>query len=76
MRGTGSWALGVMATGAALAEHFGRWSDQTLQLKLMLVVVVGVLIVFHAITPRSRGLSIAVFAGSIAILWLGVSLSH
>jgi uncharacterized membrane protein len=70
-------ALGVLlATGIALAEHFQRWSDRTLQLKLTLLVLVAVLMVFHALTPRSRALSLAVFAGSLAIVWLGVAMAH
>jgi putative copper export protein len=70
-------ALGVLlATGAAMAGRFDLWSDDTLQLKLMLLVVVGVLVAFHMVTPHSRAISLAVFAGSVAIVWLGVSLSH
>ena len=70
-------ALAVLvATGAAMAGHFERWEDDTLRLKLLLVVVVVVLAALHALTPRSRGLSIAVLAGSLAVVWLGVELSH
>jgi uncharacterized membrane protein len=49
-------ALAVLvATGTGMAGHFDRWGDDTLQLKLALVVVVVVLVGLHAVTPRSRG---------------------
>jgi len=66
----------LVATGAAMADHFGRWADDTLQLKLLLVVVVGVLTTLHTLTPRSRAVSVAVGIGSLAVVWLGVELSH
>jgi uncharacterized membrane protein len=70
-------ALGVLlATGVAMADRFGRWGDHALQLKLMLLVLVTVLIVFHALVPHSRALSGAVLLGSVAIVWIGVGLSH
>jgi hypothetical protein len=58
-----------------MAGHFGGWGDDTLQLKLLLVVVVAVASL-HALTPRSRAVSIAVLLGSLAVVWLGVELSH
>ena len=66
----------LVATGAALADHFGRWGDDTLQLKLLLLVVVAVLTGMHALTPQSRALSVAVLLGSLVIVWLGVELAH
>jgi uncharacterized membrane protein len=70
-------ALAVLvATGTAMAGHFDRWGDDTLQLKLALVVVVVVLVGLHAVTPRNRALSIAVLACSLAVAWLGVELAH
>lgn len=70
-------ALAVLvATGTAMAGHFDRWGDDTLELKLVLVVVVVILVGVHAVTPRSRALSIAVLAGSLAVVWLGVELAH
>ena len=66
----------LLATGIAMADHLGRWGDDTLQLKLALLVLVVVLTTFHAVTPHSRAVSLAVFAGSLLVVWLGVSLSH
>jgi uncharacterized membrane protein len=66
----------LVATGVAMAGHFERWGDDTLQLKLVLLVAVVVLVGLHAVTPRSRALSIAVLAGSLAVAWLGVELAH
>ena len=68
--------LVLVATGAAMASHFDRWHDSVLQVKLMLVVLVGVLIVFHITSPRSRALSLLVFLVSLAVVWLGVELAH
>jgi putative copper export protein len=70
-------ALAVLvATGVAMASHLQRWQDDTLQLKLGLIVLVAVLIGFHAITPRSRVLSLTVLVVSLLIAWLGVELAH
>lgn len=65
-----------MATGVALASHLASWQADVLQIKLMLVVLVGVLLGFHAITPNSRAISIAVLTTSLLIVWLGVELAH
>jgi putative copper export protein len=66
-------AIGVLAiTGAAMATHFHRWSDSTLQVKLGLVVVVGVLIVAHMRRPEWHVLDGAIFLVSLAIVWLGI----
>jgi uncharacterized membrane protein len=68
--------LVLVATGAAMASHLERWHDNGLQIKLMLVVLVGVLIVFHITSPNSRALSMLVFLVSLAVVWLGVDLAH
>jgi hypothetical protein len=47
----------LLATGAAMASHFGLWSDGTLQAKLALLVLIGVLTGMHVVAPytaRSR----------------------
>lgn len=66
----------LLATGIAMAEHFDRWGDGTLHVKLGLVAIVAVLTGLHAVRPGARALSIAVFAASLAIVWLGASLAH
>jgi uncharacterized membrane protein len=66
----------LLATGVALASHFSRWQDRTLQLKLVLVALVGVLIGLHIASPRSRAISLTLTASSLVVVWLGVVLSH
>ena len=66
----------LLATGAIMASDLDRWDDGTLQIKLALVGVVLALTALHAVLPNRRALSIAVFALSLAIVWLGVSLAH
>jgi hypothetical protein len=66
-------AVGVLAlTGAALASHYHRWSDSTLQVKLGLVVLVAVLIAAHLRRPTMHVLDAAIFLVSVAIVWLGI----
>jgi uncharacterized membrane protein len=76
--GAGSLAaLAVLfATGAALADRYERWSDNLLQIKLMVVVLIGVLIAVHLASPESRVVAIAVFCASLVTVWLGVALAH
>jgi uncharacterized membrane protein len=70
-------ALGVLfATGAAMADRYGRWSDSVLQVKLTVIVLIGFLIAVHISAPESRALAIAVFAASLVAVWLGVELAH
>ena len=70
-------ALAVLiATGIAMASHLSRWGDDVLNAKLAVLVLVGVLTGLHIATPHSRGVSIALFASSLLVVWLGVSLSH
>ena len=66
-------AVGVLVvTGAAMASHLHRWSDSTLQVKLSLVVVVGVLIGAHMRRPEWHVLDAAILVVSLAIVWLGI----
>jgi uncharacterized membrane protein len=70
-------ALAVaIATGVAMAGHFARWSDPTLQAKLAALVLVGVLLGLHIASPSSRAVSMGVLLASLLVLWLGVSLAH
>lgn len=84
-------AFGVLiATGVALATHEHRWGDSTLQIKLGLIVLVLALIAAHARWPAVRNadggaasharmwrhvLEPAIFAISLAIVWLGIVLA-
>jgi uncharacterized membrane protein len=66
-------AIGVLVvTGAAMASHYHRWSDSTLQVKLGLVVLVAVLIGVHMRRPQEHALDGAIFVVSVAIVWLGI----
>lgn len=70
-------AVGVLlATGSAMASHFHRWGDGTLQLKLGLVALVGLLIGLHMRRPTLHALEGGVFVVSLIIVWLGLSLAH
>ena len=70
-------AIGVLlATGSAMATHFHLWSDGTLQLKLGLVALIGVLIGVHIRRPTMHALEGAVFLVSLAVVWLGLYLAH
>jgi uncharacterized membrane protein len=69
-------ALAVLiATGAAMAGHLGKWGDSELQVKLALVAVVAGLIVWHMRRPQQHVLEAAIFVVSLAIVWLGVSIA-
>jgi uncharacterized membrane protein len=66
-------AVGVLLiTGAAMASHFQKWSHSTLQVKLGLVALVALLIVGHMRRPEWHLFDVAIFATSLAIVWLGI----
>ena len=66
-------AVGVLIlSGAAMATHYHRWSDSTLQAKLGLVVFVIVLIGLHMRRPEWHLIDAAIFVVSVAIVWLGI----
>jgi uncharacterized membrane protein len=70
-------ALAVLvATGVAMAGHFGDWSSSSLHVKLALVVLVGVLVAAHLRRPTSHALDGAIFLVSLAIVWLGIAIAH
>ena len=70
-------ALGVLlASGAAMATHYELWSSATLQLKLGLVATVLLLTGLHLRYPRAQLLQAAIFAATLAIVWLGLDLAH
>jgi uncharacterized membrane protein len=66
----------LLATGIAMASHYSRWQDETLQAKLAVLVLVAVLTGLHIATPRTRTVSIALTASSLLVVWLGVVLTH
>ena len=68
-------AIGVLiVTGAALASHAHLWGDSTLHAKLALVVLVAALVLWHMHRPDLHALEAAIFLGSLAIVWMGVTL--
>src|SRR4051794_7128869 len=70
-------ALGVLVvTGAWIASRDGLWSSSTLHVKLALVVLVGVLILWHLRNGAAHWLQGAIFLVSLAIVWLGLSIAH
>ena len=70
-------ALAVLiVTGAWMASEYSRWDDGTLQLKLGLVVLVGVLILWHLRSATAHWLQGAIFVVSLVIVWLGLALAH
>jgi uncharacterized membrane protein len=74
--GTLAAIAALVATGIPLASHFGQWGSATLHAKLALVAAVAALVVWHMSRPRLHALEGAIFIGSLAIVWLGVSLAH
>ena len=70
--GTLAAILVLLATGAAMASHYHKWSNTNLQVKLGLVVVVALLIHAHMRRPERHVLDAAIFVVSLAIVWLGI----
>jgi uncharacterized membrane protein len=68
--------LVLIATGVAMASHFDDWARGVLHVKLALVALVFVLLGLHVVRPRTRGLSLAMIAVSLGIVWCGVDLAH
>ena len=70
-------ALAVLvATGSAMASHYGDWSSGTLHAKLALVALIGVLVVVHMRRPGDHWMEGLIFVASLAVVWLGVALAH
>ena len=69
-------ALAVLvATGAAMASHYGVWDRPALQAKLGLLVLIGVLSGLHVVSSRTRAISLSLVVISLVIVWLGVKLT-
>ena len=62
----------LVVTGAAMASHLHRWSDSTLQVKLGLLALAGVLIGAHMRRPDWHVLDGGILLVSLAIVWLGI----
>jgi putative copper export protein len=70
-------ALAVLAvTGAAMAGRFERWGEGTLHVKLALVALVVGLVAWHIRRPGHHAIEGVVFLVSLAIVVLGVRLTH
>lgn len=70
-------ALAVLiATGSAMASHYDLWGDGELQLKLGLVALTTVLVALHLRWGSAHFLQVAVFLATLAIVWVGLDLSH
>ena len=66
----------LLATGSAMASHFGDLSRGTLHVKLALVALIGVLVVVHMRRPGDHWMEGLIFVASLAVVWLGVALAH
>jgi uncharacterized membrane protein len=66
----------LIGTGIPMASHFHQWDSGTLHAKLALVAAVAALVVWHIRRPHLHALEAGIFVGSLAIVWLGVSLAH
>ena len=66
----------LIGTGVPLASNFHQWGNTTLHVKLALVAAVALLVVWHIRRPQLHALEGGIFLGSLAIVWLGVSLAH
>jgi uncharacterized membrane protein len=62
----------LVVTGAGMASHSHLWGDSTLQVKLGLVVLLGVLIAAHLRRPALHVLDAAILLISLTIVWLGI----
>lgn len=70
-------AVGVLiVTGVAMAERFDLWRDTALQVKMTLVAIAGGMIVLHMRRPQWHAVEGLVFVASLAIVWIGLALSH
>jgi uncharacterized membrane protein len=70
-------ALAVLvATGWAMASHYGLFDDSTLQVKLGLVGLVVLLALAHLRWPRLHALQGAILVASLVIVWLGLTLAR
>jgi hypothetical protein len=70
-------ALAVLVpTGTAMAARYDDWDDTKLQVKLALVLVLGLLVLWHIRAPGRRELDAAIFAVSLVVVLLGLAIAH
>jgi uncharacterized membrane protein len=68
-------AIGVLlVTGIAMASHEDLWDSATLQAKLTLVAITGILVSWHMRSPGNHVLEALIFVLSLAIVGCGVAL--
>jgi uncharacterized membrane protein len=65
----------LIATGVAMASHFGIWNSSTLQLKVLLVGALVLLTVVHLRFSRAHILQGAILLVTLVIVWLGLDLA-
>ena len=68
--------FGIGSLVALAVNRLSRWDAGQLQVKLTLVAITGLLILIHMRRPNQHWLEGLVFILSLAIVWLGVALSH
>jgi len=66
----------LLGTGVALASYFHQWGNGALHVKLALVAAVTALVVWYMRRPQLHALEAGIFVGSLAIVWIGVTLAH
>lgn len=66
----------LVLTGTWMASDWHLWDNGTLHIKLALVVLTGVLIIWHLRNGAAHWLQGAVFLASLVIVWLGLALAH
>jgi uncharacterized membrane protein len=70
-------ALAVLfATGTALAFHLHLWGIHAFDAKLVLVLIICALLVWHIRRPDLHALEAIIFLLSLAIVWIGLYLAN
>jgi hypothetical protein len=60
----------------AMASHPDAWDRSVLQVKLAVIVLIGILTALHIISAKTRAVSLALVVSSLVVVWLGVELAH
>ena len=82
-RSRGASASAASSRSSCWSPPAPRWlppraleRPEVLQAKLALLVLVGVLVALHVVTPYTRAVSLSVLAASLLIVWLGIRLTY